>query len=438
MPLRAFLVTALALLLPPASVVAEAATARAGAEGTGTRTTAQAVVYDDDGRVEPFELAGTRWEAIALRTAVAIVPWPKLRPVDEGGYAVDAETLERDAGVCPDVRFAGQPALAECTGTLIGDDLVLTAGHCVRSQADCDAQAFVFGFATPDGESVPNLSEAQVFGCAELVAWEERNAARLTLDHAIVRLDRAATPDFEPAPLRLDDTPLAVGTPLALVGFPDGVPVKVDLGGVVIDARSGARDYFVASVDAFGGNSGGGVFLEDGTLAGLLVRGLQDYVQTGSCATPRELPASAAGEEVSALAWPLRALCEAAPEEDLCAELPCAGEGRCATDSAVPAAWSCPIALYDDGAGCDCACGAPDPDCSDPSLTVFGCEVGDGCRAGACEKGGGSDDVGSGGGGCQHAPAAPALWWLYVIISCVMRRAKRAGSSSGVPSSSRA
>lgn len=43
-----------------------------------------------------------------------------------------------------------------------------------------------------------------------------------------------------------------------------------------------------------------------------------------------------------------------------------------------PASWSCSGARFEDGAGCDCACGAPDPDCS-AGLPLRGCAAGEVC-----------------------------------------------------------
>ncbi len=47
----------------------------------------------------------------------------------------------------------------------------------------------------------------------------------------------------------------------------------------------------------------------------------------------------------------------------------CLSSGRC-----VPDAWSCDPSYYGAADPCDCECGAPDPDCADPSSYVAGCE----------------------------------------------------------------
>lgn len=47
--------------------------------------------------------------------------------------------------------------------------------------------------------------------------------------------------------------------------------------------------------------------------------------------------------------------------------------------------WSCNPNFYQDGEGCDCACGDPDPDCEDPEQVVYGCKnETDICVEGVC------------------------------------------------------
>jgi hypothetical protein len=73
-----------------------------------------------------------------------------------------------------------------------------------------------------------------------------------------------------------------------VIGFGTGLPAKIDVGGAVVDTRSTSLDYFVATLDTFGGNSGSGVFVEVGgnvVHVGVLVRGAQDYAfdETQGC-----------------------------------------------------------------------------------------------------------------------------------------------------------
>lgn len=49
------------------------------------------------------------------------------------------------------------------------------------------------------------------------------------------------------------------------------------------------------------------------------------------------------------------------------------------------ASWECNPNFYEDGEGCDCACGDVDPDCEDPKQIVYGCDnKTDTCVEGVC------------------------------------------------------
>ncbi len=50
-----------------------------------------------------------------------------------------------------------------------------------------------------------------------------------------------------------------------------------------------------------------------------------------------------------------------------------------------PDTWSCDVALFSDGATCDCSCGGFDPDCAImPGLPIVGCDAPNVCSAGNC------------------------------------------------------
>ena len=64
------------------------------------------------------------------------------------------------------------------------------------------------------------------------------------------------------------------------MGHPSGLPLKVTAGATV---RSHKRDFYVANLDSFEGNSGSPVFNENYEVAGILVRGEVDFSHLGSC-----------------------------------------------------------------------------------------------------------------------------------------------------------
>mgnify|MGYP006995564045 CR=1 FL=1 len=61
------------------------------------------------------------------------------------------------------------------------------------------------------------------------------------------------------------------------------------------------------------------------------------------------------------------------------AEATCSAHGNC-----VPKAWTCGADSYAAMNGCDCGCGAPDPDCDVGGQVLHGCGLDDKCDAGKC------------------------------------------------------
>jgi hypothetical protein len=53
----------------------------------------------------------------------------------------------------------------------------------------------------------------------------------------------------------------------------------------------------------------------------------------------------------------------------------------------VPANWVCSSSFFSAGDGCDCSCGVTDPDCTDPTATIFGCDAADKVAVGCAANG---------------------------------------------------
>lgn len=205
------------------------------------------VIYGEDGRRE----ANAIDPALAAR-AVALVPAGMMV-----GGALRAPRLGERLSFCEGVRFVDQPSAAKCSGVLVDDRTVLTAGHCVPDQAACEALSFAVGFTV--GSTLAS------YACDELLV------SSATPDRALVRLAEAV-PDV--APVDTTDA-ITVGDPLVTVGHPLGVPTKIDTTGVMT-ATAGA-DTFVAALDVYEGSSGSGVYDRAGRLAGIVVRGRADF-----------------------------------------------------------------------------------------------------------------------------------------------------------------
>jgi hypothetical protein len=237
-----------------------------------------APVYGNDDRQEVYEV---RDPAMRLRaeSSVALVRSSKLKldanPATPGFFSYEPHTVQETTHLCGDEPYSQQPALANCSGVLVGADLVLTAGHCVESIDDCRTMSFVFGYGINHwGQPAPSaFAAADVYQCGEIVARERELGG---VDFAVIKLDRAVS-GRKPLEINRDPEPLAVGTSLFMIGYPLGMPVKIAEGGEVLGVDT---ERFRTNLDSFLANSGSPVFNAVTRLVeGILVAGENDFVE---------------------------------------------------------------------------------------------------------------------------------------------------------------
>lgn len=279
------------------------------------QATEQAVVYGDDDRLDWYAHPDPAMRDLTEASIVALIRPGNLDESDPAAPRVMGRTLQEARDLCDDQRFLDHPAAANCSGTLIDEDLVITAGHCIDDLDDCRNYRFVFDYLYEAEGELRALTPDDVYTCEALLV--RRNDG--DLDYAIVQLDRPVV-GHTPAPVRVGDDAVEVGAPMTVIGFGSGIPAKIDTGGAVTNPRADVRDWFGATLDTFGGNSGSGVFDADGELVGMLVRGEQDYVNRGRCTVVNELADDGSdGDEDVTYAWnAIDALCETGFATPLC------------------------------------------------------------------------------------------------------------------------
>ena len=181
-------------------------------------------------------------------------------PDSDGVYRVLDDYPEFDRlgparGVCDDQRFVRDPTLSYCSATWIGEDRVITAGHCVENQFDCDNAAYVFkyyvtGRLESGDPTFPEIATDDVYFCSSVTTDFAGGGA----DIALIKLDRAVVGGRTPATYHSSQVPTTLGQKLLMIGFPDGLPAKVEAGGTVTDTGSlNGYEFFTASTDSFGG-----------------------------------------------------------------------------------------------------------------------------------------------------------------------------------------
>ena len=377
-------------------VLTSACASEIDAESGETRTANQEVVYGDDSRLDYYQSDNEDLRTLTQQSIAAMVNEDTIVYEGDGTILLRSNTLGNSWGLCSGELFYDHPTAASCSGTLIDDDLLLTAGHCV--QGGCSSNRWVFNYYYESEGNLAQRLEEDVYACDEVVALSVPGRGG-GADYGIVRLDRPVSNGHVPAAFNMEQWPVSDGDALHMIGFGSGIPAKIDSGGVVLsDGRGGSQNAFRGSVDAFGGNSGSGVFDEDLNVVGILVAGEQDYVRDGSCTRVATLPESGGGmggEQITYAILAVADLCASGyPSERLCGIAGECGDGVCSLGEdfqtcpedceengggVEPGDWVCDPAFYDAGDGCDCNCGTFDPDCDDPSQRLFNCRPGQMC-----------------------------------------------------------
>lgn len=277
-----------ALLAVPSLVLAASACVTSDSDApelAGPADEGAADVWGEDNRQERYQLAAPAHRA-AAQAGVALVAAQTLLPQSDGSYANRSPTLGTRDNLCSNQRFTTQPTMAFCSGTLIGPDVVLTAGHCMVGA--CANIAVVLHYAYEERPADPfgvtqQIAAQNVYRCAEVLAVSQPGADRVNPgpDYAILRLDRAVT---VAAPAAIAATAPADPARAFLVSHPNSLPQKIGAGNWWLPA-TGAR-YIEHTAPGRPGASGGGLFNQRGELIGVHARGDgQPYVRSafGNC-----------------------------------------------------------------------------------------------------------------------------------------------------------
>lgn len=253
-------------------------------------------VYGDDDRQDVYACTNPLMKKLARSTAGQI---PVGNLVQLGDlYTIKAPTMV-EKGLCKSERFSNQLQATDCSGFLVGPDILVTAGHCVLDISECSSFRWIFDYANETEErSQFILNKDQVFHCTEILDRQLEGSGG-KIDYAVVKLDRPV-PGREPLKYRtsgmIDDN-----ASLTVIGHPSGTPTKITPNAAM--RKNVEPAYFVTNADTFGGNSGSAVInSETGLVEGILVRGDRDYYKSPDedCdIVNKNDPDSGIGEEVT-------------------------------------------------------------------------------------------------------------------------------------------
>ncbi len=251
------------------------------------------VIYGEDNRKDVYESTDSAVVELSKSTA-AMIPNSKLSSAN-GQTTISGETLE-SRGVCAEERFASQMTAANCSGFLVSENVLVTAGHCIKTEADCAGYKWVFDYKMDaDKQDSMKVATKDVYSCSRIIARALDSMSKD--DYAVIQLDRKVA-DRRPLTFRKSGK-VSIGESVVVIGHPSGLPTKIADGAQV---RSHSPKYFIANLDTYGGNSGSAVFNhKTGEVEGILVRGETDYVQSDrGCMVSNKCPVDGCrGEDVT-------------------------------------------------------------------------------------------------------------------------------------------
>jgi len=255
--------------------------------------TAARGVYGTDNRIE----AKSKWiYRDYVRATAAMVSAGSINGSEVRAYTL-RQALKANYGVpaASNVQFLDQPVASSCTGFLIAPDILVSAGHCFtkpgangyESPRDPNFggiadKVWIFDYTNDvpfnrSGNYISIPKENQ-YRIVEMLDAKLVGSGTNGSDYAIMRLDRPT--NRKPFKFRFGGK-VTTGDYLAMVGAPDGLPLKIADSAFVIN-NNGPRS-FKTNLDAFHGNSGGPVFNVRGWIEGMLLYGPSDYFVDESC-----------------------------------------------------------------------------------------------------------------------------------------------------------
>jgi V8-like Glu-specific endopeptidase len=164
---------------------------------------------------------------------------------------------------CPGEKFANQPTLGGCSGFLIGENILVAAGHCKDYQANgCSDDAWLFNHFDPASSKKHRIEKSNIYYCKKVLDFKHDGEG----DYVVMELDRKV-PLIKPLEMDLNDEGKR-GDPVAVLGYPLGRSFTYTPGGRV---QTKDKNYLRVDSDAFKNNSGSALInLRTGKVEGVL------------------------------------------------------------------------------------------------------------------------------------------------------------------------
>lgn len=192
--------------------------------------------------------------------------------------------FENKLKLCEDEKFKLQPLGAFCSGFVLSENLIVTAGHCFKDKKLADIK-FVLDFKLLSQGKINTVFPKNLVFTGKKVLM--KSSIKEGIDFALIE-----TNELIPSDRVLDVNRLGyvkIKDEVYVIGHPLGLPLKI-ADGAQVRLNSNPL-YFKANLDTYGGNSGSPVFSSiTHEVVGILIKGEKDFVNIKGCLESKPCP----------------------------------------------------------------------------------------------------------------------------------------------------
>jgi V8-like Glu-specific endopeptidase len=232
----------------------------------------QAAIYGKDNRELAFNHENSLYERLS-KSVLSQVRKGSLS-LENGQVRIKSKPLHQHVKtLCKDTPFAKTETFSKCTAFLVAPNMIVTAGHCINNQQECNEAKWVFSSDyNPASGSPITLEQEDLVTCKKILAYKKNTISKN--DYALIEIEQQIL--HRPTLKYRKKNRVPKDSSFFVVGHPTGLPLIVTDQAKEIEGST--KFLFKIDSDTFGGNSGSPVInSQTGIVEGILTDGDLDY-----------------------------------------------------------------------------------------------------------------------------------------------------------------